>query len=362
MRTVPVLRALSLFDHFQPFAVGVVEVRDVFYFLMLAGAFVWGDAARAGGAAVARAALTRRRAAPADRRGDPGAGRDLLPRPGRARSPRLAARSHAGAHATRSPTTPSGVLGDAHAPTSASSRSSAARTRAIVIIRDLLRQFELRSSARAASIPSTSTGARRWPASTTSRSYGALVVESGGRRRVVTSPHEDVLDRRHPAGDATGAPDRSAGCSGTARAISRASIAHRGLQHRAARARGRVLRRDARSRCSAATCRSARRRSSSPDRRRTSCPRSWRRSIATSQRPGQVLVLLDPYQAPALAAVPRALPPAARAADVVVDPDARLYGGEYLTMQLDIRPRLRIRSSRRSRRRRSSPARARSRC
>ena len=39
---LPVLRALSLFDHFQPFAVGVVEVRDVFYFLMLASGFVWG--------------------------------------------------------------------------------------------------------------------------------------------------------------------------------------------------------------------------------------------------------------------------------------------------------------------------------
>ena len=39
---LPVLRALSLFDHFQPFAVGVIEVRDVFYFLMLTSAFVWG--------------------------------------------------------------------------------------------------------------------------------------------------------------------------------------------------------------------------------------------------------------------------------------------------------------------------------
>jgi ABC-2 type transport system permease protein len=39
---LPILRAVSLFDHFQPFAVGIVEVRDVFYFLMLAGAYVWG--------------------------------------------------------------------------------------------------------------------------------------------------------------------------------------------------------------------------------------------------------------------------------------------------------------------------------
>ena len=39
--TLPLLRAISLFDHFQPFAVGIVEVRDVFYFLMLAAMFVW---------------------------------------------------------------------------------------------------------------------------------------------------------------------------------------------------------------------------------------------------------------------------------------------------------------------------------
>src|SRR5215510_14001085 len=38
---MPVVQALSLFNHFQPFAVGIVEVRDVFYFAMLAGVFVW---------------------------------------------------------------------------------------------------------------------------------------------------------------------------------------------------------------------------------------------------------------------------------------------------------------------------------
>jgi ABC-2 type transport system permease protein len=39
--TLPIVRALSLFNHFQPFAVGVIEVRDVFYFLALAAGFVW---------------------------------------------------------------------------------------------------------------------------------------------------------------------------------------------------------------------------------------------------------------------------------------------------------------------------------
>jgi ABC-2 type transport system permease protein len=39
---MPVVQALSLFNHFQPFAVGIVELRDVFYFLALGGVFVWG--------------------------------------------------------------------------------------------------------------------------------------------------------------------------------------------------------------------------------------------------------------------------------------------------------------------------------
>jgi ABC-2 type transport system permease protein len=39
--TLPVLRAISLFNHFQPFSIGVIEARDVFYFLCMAGFFVW---------------------------------------------------------------------------------------------------------------------------------------------------------------------------------------------------------------------------------------------------------------------------------------------------------------------------------
>jgi ABC-2 type transport system permease protein len=35
------LRAISLFNHFQPFSVGVIEARDVFYFLFGTAAFVW---------------------------------------------------------------------------------------------------------------------------------------------------------------------------------------------------------------------------------------------------------------------------------------------------------------------------------
>jgi ABC-2 type transport system permease protein len=40
--TLPILQALSLFNHFQPFAVGIVELRDVFYFVVLASCFLWG--------------------------------------------------------------------------------------------------------------------------------------------------------------------------------------------------------------------------------------------------------------------------------------------------------------------------------
>src|SRR6059036_1294026 len=38
---LPVVRAVSLFNHFQPFSVGVVDLRDVFYFVYAAGFFVW---------------------------------------------------------------------------------------------------------------------------------------------------------------------------------------------------------------------------------------------------------------------------------------------------------------------------------
>ena len=39
--TLPFLRAVSLFNHFQPFSVGIIELRDVFYFLFASAIFVW---------------------------------------------------------------------------------------------------------------------------------------------------------------------------------------------------------------------------------------------------------------------------------------------------------------------------------
>jgi len=38
---LPVVRAISLFNHFQPFSVGVIDLRDVFYFVYATGLFVW---------------------------------------------------------------------------------------------------------------------------------------------------------------------------------------------------------------------------------------------------------------------------------------------------------------------------------
>jgi ABC-2 type transport system permease protein len=40
--TLEIVRAVSLFNHFQPFSVGVIDARDVFYFAFTTGVFVWG--------------------------------------------------------------------------------------------------------------------------------------------------------------------------------------------------------------------------------------------------------------------------------------------------------------------------------
>ncbi len=40
--TLPLVRAISLFNHFIPFSVGLIEARDVFYFVALSAICVWG--------------------------------------------------------------------------------------------------------------------------------------------------------------------------------------------------------------------------------------------------------------------------------------------------------------------------------
>jgi ABC-type uncharacterized transport system involved in gliding motility auxiliary subunit len=54
------------------------------------------------------------------------------------------------------------------------------------------------------------------------------------------------------------------------------------------------------------------------------------------QRPGHALVLLDPGRAPALAKLVGERYHLGLPDDVVVDPGARLYGGEYVTMQVQV--------------------------
>jgi len=41
VETLPLVRAVSLFNHFQPFSVGIIEARDVFYFLFATAMFIW---------------------------------------------------------------------------------------------------------------------------------------------------------------------------------------------------------------------------------------------------------------------------------------------------------------------------------
>jgi len=166
-------------------------------------------------------------------------------------------------------------------------------------------------------------------------SSGALVVESGGRRRVVTSPQEDVLvaailqvtrqDRRtigwvlgHGEGDLTSI-DRHSGYSTARRVLENEyyDVAPVSLFGGDVPVGTSVLI------------------IAGPT--KDYLPEELAALDRYLQRPGQVLVLLDPYQAPALAAFfDRYHVRFGR--DVVVDPDARLYGGEYLTMQLAYDP------------------------
>ncbi len=162
-------------------------------------------------------------------------------------------------------------------------------------------------------------------------SYGALVVESEGRRRVFSNPREEVLmaallqvtrqQRKtvcwvlgHGEGDLNSS-DRREGYS-TARAV---------LEQEYYEVRPVSLLGDEVPVETAVLVIAGPRKSFLPE------------ELAVLdrylQRPGQALVMLDPLRVPELAAhlhkYDVSLPP-----DVVVDPEARLYGGELLTMQI----------------------------
>jgi ABC-type uncharacterized transport system involved in gliding motility auxiliary subunit len=164
-------------------------------------------------------------------------------------------------------------------------------------------------------------------------SYGALVVESGGRRRVLSNPREELLlagilqvtrQQRKVIGVVVGHGegdfddiDRRRGYS-TARAL---------LEQEYYDVRPVTLLGD----------------EVPPEVTVLVIPGPKKdflgEELATLdrylQRPGQALILLDPLRAPELAAFLRRYYLDLRD-DVVVDPGARLYGGEYLTMQVGI--------------------------
>ena len=162
-------------------------------------------------------------------------------------------------------------------------------------------------------------------------SYGALVVESDGRRRVFSNPREEVLmaallqvtrqQRKivgvvvgHGEGDVDDA-DRHRGFS-TARAL----LEQEYYEVKPTSLLGDEVPPDISVLVIAGP-------------QKDFLPAELAALDRYLQRPGQVLLLLDPRRAPELAAFLRRyyldLP-----ADVVVDPGARLYGGEYLTMQI----------------------------
>ncbi len=199
-----------------------------------------------------------------------------------------------------------------------------------LLIRDLLQQFARRS----ARIHVETVDVNRSPALAREyevTSYGALVVESGARRRVVTSPREEILiaailqvtrqERRtigwvvgHGEGDLTSI-DRHEGYS-TARHVLEEEYYDVVPVS--------LIGGDVPVGVSALVV-------GGPA--KDFLPEELAALERYLQRPGQLLVLLDPYQAPALAAfLERYHLRLGR--DVVVDPEARLYGGEYLTMEL----------------------------
>jgi ABC-type uncharacterized transport system involved in gliding motility auxiliary subunit len=200
-----------------------------------------------------------------------------------------------------------------------------------LVIRDLLHQFELRSRrvrVEAVDVNRSPSLAREYDVA----SYGALVVESGGRRRVVTSPHEEILiaailqvtrqERRtigwvlgHGEGDLTSI-DRHRGYSTARRVLENEYYDVVPVS---------LLGGDVPVGVSALVV-------AGPS--KDFLPEELAALDRYLQRPGQLLALLDPHQAPALVAfLERYHLRLGR--DVVVDPDARLYGGEYLTMELE---------------------------
>ncbi len=164
-------------------------------------------------------------------------------------------------------------------------------------------------------------------------SYGALVVESGGRRRVLSSPHEESVmgallqvtrQQRKVIGVVVGhgegdfnQTDRKRGFS-----VARALLEQEYYDVRPVSLLGDEVPPETNVLVIAG-----------PEKD------FLREELASLerylQRPGQALMMLDPLRAPGLAAFLRRYG-IDLGDDVVVDPGGRLYGGEYLTIQVPV--------------------------
>jgi ABC-type uncharacterized transport system involved in gliding motility auxiliary subunit len=165
-------------------------------------------------------------------------------------------------------------------------------------------------------------------------SYGALVVESDGRRRVFSNPREEVLmaallqvtrQQRKTigwvVGHGEGALDETARDRGYS--VARALLEQEYYEVRPISLIGDDVPPEVAVLIIAGPAKGY-------------LPEELAALDRYLQRPGQALVMLDPFRAPELAAFLRRydvdLP-----ADVVLDPGSRLHGGEYLTMQIGMR-------------------------
>jgi ABC-type uncharacterized transport system involved in gliding motility auxiliary subunit len=164
-------------------------------------------------------------------------------------------------------------------------------------------------------------------------SYGALVVESEGRRRVFSNPREEVLmaallqvtrQQRKVVGVVVGHGEGDFDDTGRHRGFStaRALLEQEYYDVRPVTLLGDEVPPETSVLVVAGP-------------QKSFLPEELTALDRYLQRPGHALVMLDPLRAPELASFLRRyavdLP-----ADVVVDPTARLYGGEQLTMQVAI--------------------------
>lgn len=201
-----------------------------------------------------------------------------------------------------------------------------------LLIRDLLRQFERHSPrirVETVDVNRSPSLAREYEV----ESYGAVVVESGGRRRVVTSPHEEVMlaallqvtrQERRTIGWLVGHGEGDPGDSHRQRGYSTARRVLEEEYYEVAPVS--LVAGDVPVGTAALVI-------AGPT--KDLLPEEIEALDRYLQRPGQVLVLLDPGEAPALTRLLERYH-LRIGDDLVVDPDARLYGGEYVTMQLQV--------------------------